>query len=119
MASCHFGPDVVCLPAWQGGIKVRVLVTGATGFIGSHLLDRLMEYNDEIRVLGQRGTENARIVQDRVEIYYGDLNDRASLEAVVDGVDRVLHCAARTGPWGPKTEYEIANVHGLKTLVYA
>ena len=98
---------------------MKVLVTGATGFIGSHLLDRLMECNDEIRIFAQRGKENARIVQDRVEVCYGDLNDRASLEAAVDGVDRVLHCAARTGPWGPKTEYEIANVHGLKTLVDA
>ena len=78
-----------------------------------------MECNDEIRIFAQRGKESARIVQDRVEVCYGDLNDRASLEAAVDGVDRVLHCAARTGPWGPKTEYQIANVHGLKTLVDA
>ncbi len=39
------------------------------------------------------------------------------METAVDGVDRVLNCAARTGPWGPYAEYEIANVYGIKMLV--
>jgi nucleoside-diphosphate-sugar epimerase len=43
--------------------------------------------------------------------------DRGALEAAVSGVDRVFHCAARTGPWGPKEEYEQTNVRGLALLV--
>jgi nucleoside-diphosphate-sugar epimerase len=54
-----------------------------------------------------------------VEIHWGDLGDRAAVEAAVRQVDRVLHCAARTGPWGPEAEYERTNVRGLETLVRA
>jgi nucleoside-diphosphate-sugar epimerase len=96
---------------------VKVLVTGATGFVGSHLLDMLVERGDEVRILARPGVDVKWLAQTGVEVYRGDLSDRMSLETAVDGVGRVLHCAARTGPWGPQAEYEIANVQGLKTLV--
>jgi nucleoside-diphosphate-sugar epimerase len=48
---------------------------------------------------------------------WGHLGDRAALDVAVRGVDRVLHCAARTGPWGPQADYEAVNVRGLQTLV--
>ena len=96
---------------------MKVLVTGATGFIGRHLLAMLVERGDEVRILARPGEDVKWLAQTGVEVYWGDLSDRVSLEAAVDGVDRVLHCAARTGPWGPQAEYEIANVQGLKTLV--
>jgi nucleoside-diphosphate-sugar epimerase len=98
---------------------VKVLVTGATGFIGSHLLDRLVERGDEVRILTRCGENVDRLAQVDVKVYCSDLTDYKSVEAAVDGVDHLLHCAARTGPWGPWAEYEIANVHGLKTLVDA
>lgn len=98
---------------------MKVLLTGATGFVGSHLLDSLVERGDEVRILVRPGEDAKVTAQTGVEVCRGDLADRASLEAAVDGVDCVLHCAARTGPWGPQAEYEIANVQGLKTLVEA
>jgi nucleoside-diphosphate-sugar epimerase len=96
---------------------VKVLVTGATGFLGSHVLDMLVERGDEVRILVRPGEDVKWLSQAGVEIYWGDLSNRASLEIAVDGVERVLHCAARTGSWGPQAEYEMANVLGLKTLV--
>jgi nucleoside-diphosphate-sugar epimerase len=45
------------------------------------------------------------------------VRDGAVLEAAMRGVDYVLHCAARTGPWGPDEEYESTNVRALETLV--
>jgi nucleoside-diphosphate-sugar epimerase len=98
---------------------VKVLVTGATGFIGSHLLDRLLERGDEVRILARRGEDVKRLAQVGARVYCSDLTDYTSLEAAVDGVEHLLHCAARTGPWGPWAEYEIANVQGLKTIVEA
>jgi nucleoside-diphosphate-sugar epimerase len=79
----------------------------------------LVERGDEVRILVRFGEDIKWLAQASVEVYWGDLSDRTSLEAAVDGVDHVLHCAARTGPWGPQAEYEIANVQGLKTLVDA
>ena len=98
---------------------MKVLVTGATGFIGSHLPAMLVENGDKVRILARPGEDVKGLAQTGVEVYRGDLSDRTSLEAALDGIGRVLHCAARTGPWGPQAEYEIVNVQGLKTLVDA
>lgn len=93
------------------------LVTGAAGLLGSHLTDLLLERGEAVRVL-LRPLEQAHWQANRrVEIVRGDLADRSSLAAAVGGVDCVLHCAARTGPWGPPEEYERINVRGLRTLV--
>jgi 2-alkyl-3-oxoalkanoate reductase len=96
---------------------MKILLTGATGFLGSHLLDLLIERGDEVLALVLPGANIERFPSGRVEVCYGDLADREVLTAAVKGREHVLHCAARTGPWGPQTEYERANVQGLKTLV--
>jgi nucleoside-diphosphate-sugar epimerase len=95
-----------------------VLVTGATGLLGSHVVEVLAERGESVRALARR-CESVNQLADsaNVQICRGDLADRTSLREAVRGVDRVLHCAARTGVWGPRSEYEIANVSGLKALV--
>jgi len=96
---------------------MTVLVTGATGLLGSHLTDLLLARGERPRVLVRPGESLNGLTDAGVDICVGDMEDRASLEAAVRGVDRVLHCAARTGPWGPPAEYERTNVGGLRTLV--
>jgi nucleoside-diphosphate-sugar epimerase len=90
--------------------------------LGSHLTDLLLERGEHVRVLVQRddcvGAHGRRpFAHPNVEICWGHLGDRSALAAAVRGVDRVLHCAARTGPWGPRADYEAVNVRGLQTLV--
>jgi 2-alkyl-3-oxoalkanoate reductase len=96
---------------------MTVLVTGATGLLGSHLTDLLLERGERVRVLVRPGDDGSRLANSNLEIYWGDVGDRQSLEGAVSGVERVLHCAARTGPWGPEAEYKSTNVRGLKSLV--
>jgi 2-alkyl-3-oxoalkanoate reductase len=98
---------------------MTVLVTGAGGFVGGHLVDLLVERGERVRILVRPGEDVTRLAQAGVEVCRGDLTDRPSLEAAVDGVDRVMHCAARTGPWGPQAEYELVNVCGPRVLVEA
>jgi nucleoside-diphosphate-sugar epimerase len=102
---------------WKGGGYMTVLVTGATGLLGSHVAERLVERGERPRVLIRPGDTLRGLDERHIEICVGDLTDRESLQAAVRGVERVIHCAARTGPWGPDAEYESVNVHGLKTLV--
>jgi nucleoside-diphosphate-sugar epimerase len=98
---------------------VTVLVTGATGLLGSHVVDLLVERGERVRALVRRGDNHERLTKLGVEVCCGDLGDHRSLEAVVQGMERVLHCAAKTGPWGPEAEYLRINVEGLKALVEA
>jgi 2-alkyl-3-oxoalkanoate reductase len=80
---------------------MTVLVTGTSGFLGRHVIDLLVEDGERPRA------------------YAGDIADPAALQTALRGVDRVIHCAARTGPWGPEAEYERTNVRGLEMLVRA
>ena len=98
---------------------MTVLLTGATGLLGSHLTDLLLARGERPRVLVRTGDSLAGLAQGGVDIFWGDIADRAALEAAVAGVDSVLHCAARTGPWGDEIEYVRTNVRGLEYLVEA
>jgi len=74
---------------------MTVLVTGAAGFLGRRLTELLVGSGERPRALVR---SMDRLADDDIDIYAGDIADRALLEAALDGVDRVLHYAARTGP---------------------
>jgi 2-alkyl-3-oxoalkanoate reductase len=96
---------------------MTVLVTGGAGFLGSHVTDLLLASGERPRVLVRPGERVSAPAGADVEVHVGDVADRGTLEAALDGVERVLHCAARTGPWGPEAEYARTNVHGLEALI--
>lgn len=76
-----------------------ILVTGATGFIGSQLAARLVAEGEQVRVLAR---DLSRVTVSGVEAVRGDLGDPASLATALQGVDRVYHCASwitYTAPW--------------------
>jgi UDP-glucose 4-epimerase len=77
----------------QGPSGARVLVTGGAGFVGSHLVDALVEDN-EVRVLDDFSTGHRTQVADDATVFEGDVRDEALLEAAMDGVDLVYHEAA-------------------------
>ena len=78
---------------------VSILVTGATGFVGSHVLEALAARGDVSVIAACR--DPSRLLPDfKGEVRQGDLRDDAYLERVLDGVDVVCHCAAWTSLWG-------------------
>jgi nucleoside-diphosphate-sugar epimerase len=97
---------------------MKTLVTGATGLLGSHVIELLLERGERPRALVQPGEATDRFAETAVDVRSGDVRDNAALEAAVEGMDCVLHCAARTGPWGDEDEYNSTNVRGLETLVH-
>ena len=99
---------------------MKVLVTGAAGFLGGHLIDMLVERGDEVRAM-VRPVEDASYLRtlSGVEIVNGDLTNAASLKRAVQGVERVYNVGAKTGPWGPESVYRAINVYGLADLVHA
>jgi len=102
--------------ATGGKDHMKVLVTGAAGLLGSHLAELVLKRGDATRLLVRPGEEVSWLERAGAEVRRGDVTDFASLNAVVDGVDLVLHCAARMRPWGPWSEYERINVRAPKVL---
>jgi len=76
---------------------LRVLVTGGTGFIGSHLVKALVKAGHQVRVLDNLSTgsiENLADVLNAIEFVRGDVRDYGTVESAVRGVDAVVHLAA-------------------------
>jgi nucleoside-diphosphate-sugar epimerase len=75
-------------------VNSPVLVTGATGFVGSHLVDRLLECGAAVRCLARRTSSLQYLDTSRVELCYGDAPE--GLERAIQGVDVVFHVAGVT-----------------------
>ncbi|WP_394840735.1 NAD(P)-dependent oxidoreductase [Pendulispora brunnea] len=73
---------------------MKILVTGATGKVGSRLIKYLARRGDRVRALVRSLTRAADLREDGIELVEGDLLDADSLTAAVRGVDAVVHCAA-------------------------
>ncbi|WP_456367001.1 NAD-dependent epimerase/dehydratase family protein [Thermococcus sp.] len=94
---------------------MRVLVTGGAGFIGSHLVDALMETGNEVRVLddlsaGSLDNIKRWLNNERFEFIKGDMRDSGTVKEAVEGVEAVFHLAAnpevRIGAQSPELIYE-------------
>ncbi|MEN3340719.1 MAG: dTDP-L-rhamnose 4-epimerase [Actinomycetota bacterium] len=105
-----------------------VLITGGAGFIGSHLADELLRCGRRVRVLDSLveqvhgGGGRPDYLADDVELVTGDVRDRAALKRALDGVDTVVHLAARVGvgqSMYEPAEYASANTAGTATLLEA
>ena len=76
---------------------MKTLVTGGAGFIGSHIVDALLERGDSVRLLDNFSTgkfENIESFADRIELLNADLRNASRVEESVRGVDVVFHAAA-------------------------
>ena len=95
------------------------LVTGATGFIGGRLAQRLVELGWAVRVLVRDASRLSPGLQVSCEVAVGDLGNESGLRAATAGVDVVFHCAANVHTWDAWQAYEQANVAGVENLLHA
>lgn len=96
-----------------------VLVTGATGLVGSHVAEHLRNLGIPTRALARATADTSLLRAWGVEIVAGDLTDAVSLQAAVNHATVIVHCAAKVGDWGPIDEYRRVNVDGLRRLLDA
>lgn len=95
-----------------------ILITGATGFVGSHLVEALVARGEGVRALARETSNLAQLRSLGVETVTGSLRDEASLRRAVAGVHTVLHLAAATRALDPDEFHEI-NAEGTARLVAA
>jgi nucleoside-diphosphate-sugar epimerase len=98
---------------------VRALVTGATGFLGSHIAERLAARGDDVRALVRPSSDTAFLQKLGVELVPGDVTDPASLGPVTAGVEVVFHAAAMVTDWGPWRDFERVTVEGTRNVLEA
>lgn len=101
----------------------KVLVTGATGFVGGHLANRLLEMGSDVTLL-VRETSNPKTVEEftkkGAKIVYGDVADKDSVFKAVEGVDYVFHIAALFRQTNvPDEVYTQVNVDGVRNVLEA
>jgi dihydroflavonol-4-reductase len=99
---------------------MTTLVTGAAGFLGSHVARQLVARGEEVRVLLRASSTNRAIADLSLEYVTGDLRDPASLDRAMKGVKRVFHVAADYRLWARRSrEIYDSNVGGTKNLLNA
>ena len=96
---------------------MKTLVTGGGGFLGNHIVDRLLAEGRSVRVIGR--TPRPELEARGVEVVRGDLSHRFDCDRAVEGCEIVHHSAALAGVWGKAKQYEKTNVEGSFHLLEA
>jgi uncharacterized protein YbjT (DUF2867 family) len=94
-----------------------ILVTGATGFVGPHIVHALRAESRQVRVLFREGTDTTRLATWGCELAVGDMTDAASLERAVEGCDAVVHLVAILT--GKQSDFDRVMTVGTHDLVAA
>jgi dihydroflavonol-4-reductase len=96
----------------------KTLVTGGTGFLGSHLVRALAKRGDELKLLVRRGSDVDHLSDIEFERAAGDVTDRRAVRRAMEGTERVFHAAGTTSmrPAHRDTVFEL-NVKGTKIVL--
>ncbi|HEY1586271.1 MAG TPA: NAD-dependent epimerase/dehydratase family protein [Polyangia bacterium] len=95
------------------------LITGASGFIGGRLAERMARDGYTVRCLVRESSNTTALDSLGVELARGDLTDAASLARAVEGCRYVFHCGALVSDWAMKDEIIKINVVGTRSLLEA
>ncbi len=98
---------------------MKTLVTGATGFIGGHLVDVLQAAGHDVTALVRPTSDTTHLKQAEARLATGDVTDPASLQEACKGMDWVFHTAAVVGNYGTWSHYRDVGVRGTKNVIDA
>ncbi|MFH1785018.1 MAG: NAD(P)-dependent oxidoreductase [Candidatus Micrarchaeota archaeon] len=95
---------------------MRLLITGATGFIGNALVRELINKRYKVRIF----TRTSRFKIDSIDAIVGDITDLDSCKKACEGIDVVIHCAGVLGGWGiANQKFWDVNVNGTENMLKA
>jgi nucleoside-diphosphate-sugar epimerase len=85
---------------------MKVLITGATGFVGSHTAEHLLEQGHEVRALARPSSNLVWLEDTSIEVVHGNMLDPASLETALKSIDAVVHIAGATAARNKQAFFE-------------
>jgi predicted dehydrogenase/nucleoside-diphosphate-sugar epimerase len=97
------------------GKRSKILVTGATGFLGKRLVELLLQKGYSIRALARKLSNIEKLKNLNIEVCFGDVADVGSLKAVFEGIDYVIHAAADTS--GSEEDGRLSTIQGTKNII--
>lgn len=119
VCAAQLAPASGLRPSRRGKTPRRVLVTGATGFIGSRVAEVLcLREGWEVRALVHNPGNASRLARLPVEMVQGDLRAAPDAQRLVEGCDAVVHCAVGTS-WGRRREIFAVTVDGTQHIAAA
>lgn len=95
------------------------MITGATGFIGRHLAEKLVQQGWSVRLLVRDPGRLAASLRSAAEIVVGDLLDETAVDRAARHANVIFHCAANVSTWDSWESYYSVNVLGVKNLMNA
>lgn len=95
------------------------LVTGATGMVGSYIVERLARDGWRVRALTRRPAATAWLERFGTEVREGDILDASAVSAAAAGCEAIFHAAAAIGPRGDWEPYRLGNIQGTSNVVDA
>ena len=97
----------------------KVLVTGATGFLGKYVVEELVEHGYQVRAFGRNRTIGQSLVNASVTFIQGDLTNQEDLTKACQEMDMVVHAGALSTVLGPWEDFYQTNVLGTKYVLEA
>ncbi len=98
---------------------MKILITGANGFIGSNLAERLLRDGHEVRGLVRKNSDLSFLNGLAIEPVFGDITDPAAVDTAVKGMNIVIHVAGLASDWGPYDAFYKVNVLGTRNVMEA
>ncbi len=93
-------------------MKLKVVITGGNGFIGSHIVREFIKNKAEVTCLVRKNSSLTNISGLNIKLVYGDITDKKSLKGVFAGADLVIHNAALSTDWASYDKFRDTNVYG-------
>lgn len=99
---------------------MKALVTGATGFLGKHLCQKLVNEGYDLTILCRETSKTDSLAKLKYAKFIGDVTDKQAVSRAIEGMDIVFHSAANLSYWnGQKAIQNEVNVDGTKNIVEA